>query len=122
MACTSATLSTSNRENVNASRGPLWYCPMPIQPYDFGKNSAMPVHDEAAGDAALRLAPFEALAGLLLLVRVRIDLRPNLTPVALASARPRAVRSRMRRRSSLAATPRCPEGAPTRHTTLQCVC
>jgi hypothetical protein len=28
------------------------------------------------------------------------------TPLALASARPRAVRSRMRRRSSFAATPR----------------
>jgi hypothetical protein len=34
-----------------------------------------------------------------------VGLRPNLTPLAFASARPRAVRSRMRRRSSFAATP-----------------
>jgi hypothetical protein len=36
---------------------------------------------------------------------VRIDLPPNFTPLALASARPRAVRFKMRRRSSFTTTP-----------------
>jgi hypothetical protein len=40
------------------------------------------------------------------LVRGESGFAPELTPLALAPARPRAVRSRMRRRSSLAATPR----------------
>ena len=57
----------------------------------------------AAGDAALRLAGGEAFADLLLLVRG--ERRLASTPFAFASARPRAVRSAMRRRSSLAATP-----------------
>src|SRR3974377_440983 len=38
-----------------------------------------------------------------------MGLRPNLKPLAFASARPRAVRWKMRRRSSLAATPRMPK-------------
>ena len=60
----------------------------------------------AAGDAALRLASVEAMRASFCWCGVRIGLRPNLTPFSLASARPRAVRSRMRRRSSFAATPR----------------
>src|SRR5918993_776900 len=36
---------------------------------------------------------------------VSFSFRPNLTPLARASARPRVVRSMIRRRSSLAATP-----------------
>jgi hypothetical protein len=38
----------------------------------------------------MRLARFEALASRLLLVRVRMGLRPNLTPRAFASSRPLA--------------------------------
>jgi hypothetical protein len=59
----------------------------------------------SAGDAALPLSGVEALRASRCWCGVRIGLRPNLTPLAFASARPRAVRSRMRRRSSLAATP-----------------
>jgi hypothetical protein len=60
----------------------------------------------AARDAALRLASFDALAGLFLLVRGEGRLAAEFDALFLASARPRAVRSRIRQRSSFAATPR----------------
>ena len=68
----------------------------------------------AAGDTALRLPGDDALAGLFLLVQGEDRLAAEfdalllgIGPAAsLASARPRAARSRMRRRSNFAATPR----------------
>jgi hypothetical protein len=60
----------------------------------------------AAGDAALRLPAPRRLRASFCWCGVRIGLRPNLMPFASASARPRAMRSRMRRRSSFAAASR----------------
>jgi hypothetical protein len=57
------------------------------------------------GDTALRLASIEALTGLFLLVRRKDRRAIDLTPLTLASARPRAVRSRIRRRSRGAHSP-----------------
>jgi hypothetical protein len=59
-----------------------------------------------AGAAALRLARFETLAGLLLLARGEDRLAAEFDAVCLSVGRPLAMRSRTRRRSSFAATPR----------------
>jgi len=55
----------------------------------------------APRNAALRLIRFEVLAGLALLVRRERVLAAEFDALALASARPRAVRSKVRRRSAI---------------------